>query len=528
MLIDLQPAPNHTSQNPACLIHGDSEMAELIRSYDWGATSIGPIESWPESLRSAVNLMLGCGFPTSIWWGGDGLQFYNDGYRPLMSDKHPAGLGELAKECWKEAWYLIAAQVQSVMEHGRPVFFENRLVPVERDGVLEDVYWTYSYSPIFGASGQTEGVMVTCQDVTAAFTSARKLAESTEALKQVLEATNDAVVSVDRDWKMTYFNPKAEAMYGPSRERTDQTVWEAFPDAVYEGSPFVEHYSRAMNEGVPGRFEAHYPEPLNVWLDLEVYPTKSGIVTFSRDVSELKRATAALLQNEKLAAVGRLAASIAHEINNPLESVTNLLYLARNSQDSAEVQDYLDTAERELRRVSVISNQTLRFYKQSTNATSVSCADLFEGVLSIYQGRLVNSRIHVERRKRACHPVECFEGEIRQILNNLIGNAIDAMHPAGGRLLIRSRDAHNWKTGQKGLALTVADTGQGMAPQVVNKIFEAFYTTKGIGGTGLGLWVSKEIVDRHKGTLRARSSTKEGRSGTVFTLFLPFDAVSRT
>lgn len=510
------------------MIHGDSEMSELIRSYDWGATSIGRIESWPESLRSAVNLMLGCGFPTSIWWGGDGLQFYNDGYRPLLADKHPAGLGQLAKVCWKEAWNLVAAQVRSVMEHGRPVFFENRLVPIERDGVLEDVYWTYSYSPIFGASGRTEGLMVTCQDVTAAFTSARKLAESTEALEQVLDATNDAVVSVDRDWKMTYFNPKAEAMFDPNRELINRTVWEAFPDAVYEGSPYVEHYHKAMHRGIPGHFEAHYPEPLNISLEIEVYPTKNGIVIFARDISELQRATAALLQNEKLAAVGRLAASIAHEINNPLESVTNLLYLARNSQDSAEVRDYLDTAERELRRVSVISNQTLRFYKQSTKATSVSCADLFGGVLSIYQGRLVNSRIHVEKRKRACHPVRCFEGEIRQVLNNLMGNAIDAMHPGGGRLLIRSRDARNWKTGQKGIALTVADTGQGMTPQVLKKVFEAFYTTKGIGGTGLGLWVSQEIVDRHNGTLRVRSSHKEGRSGTVFTLFLPSDPVSRS
>ena len=136
-----------------------------------------------------------------------------------MVDKHPEGLGQLARECWKEAWDLVADQTRSVMECGQPVFCENRLVPVERNGRLEDVYWTYSYSPIFGASGKTEGVMVTCQDVTNAFVSARLLAESTDELKQVLEATNDAVVSVDRDWRMTYFNPKAEGMFDPGRER---------------------------------------------------------------------------------------------------------------------------------------------------------------------------------------------------------------------------------------------------------------------------------------------------------------------
>ena len=247
----------------------------------------------------------------------------------------------------------------------------------------------------------------------------------------------------------------------------------------------------------------------------------------SLDVTERHLAQAALLQTEKLAAVGRLAASIAHEINNPLESVTNLLYLARRNQDLREVQAYLATAERELRRASVISNQTLRFYKQSTNARVVTCEELFESVFSIYQGRLVNSRVAVEWGKRAQHPIDCYEGEIRQVLNNLVGNAIDAMHPSGGRLLVRSRDTHNWKTGQAGVALTVADNGTGMSATVLKSIFDAFYTTKGIGGTGLGLWVSKEIVDRHRGTIRVRSSQKEGSSGSVFVMFLPYNAASR-
>ncbi len=145
----------------------------------------------------------------------------------------------------------------------------------------------------------------------------------------------------------------------------------------------------------------------------------------------------------------------------------------------------------------------------------------------MYQGRLVNSRVQVEKRKRAHRSVHCFDGEIRQVLNNFIGNAIDAMHPAGGRLLLRSRDGHNWRTGEAGLVLTVADTGHGMAPATLRKIFEAFYTTKGIGSTGLGLWVSQEIVTRHHGQMLVRSSQNETHRGTVFSLFLPFDAVER-
>jgi signal transduction histidine kinase len=123
--------------------------------------------------------------------------------------------------------------------------------------------------------------------------------------------------------------------------------------------------------------------------------------------------------------------------------------------------------------------------------------------------------------------VRCFDGEIRQVLSNLVSNAIDAMHPAGGRLLLRSREATNWTNGQRGIALTVADTGSGIALSTLNRIFEPFFTTKDIGGTGLGLWVSSEIVNRHHGALRVKSTQKPGRSGTVFTMFLPFDAVSR-
>jgi PAS domain S-box-containing protein len=351
----------------------------------------------------------------------------------------------------------------------------------------------------------------------------RFLEESQDVLNQVLMATTDAVVSVSRDWIITYLNPAAEKLYGSTDELIGRNIWEAFPDAVYEGSPFVEHYHRAMDNGIEGSFEAEYGDPLNFTIGLEVYPAKDGIVTFSRDITQLKRATAAVMQTEKLAAVGRLASSIAHEINNPLESVTNLLYLARTTSEPALLDEYLDIAERELRRASAITNQTLRFYRQTTKALPVACTELFQETLLLYQGRLLNSNIQIEKRKRASHPAVCFEGEIRQVLSNLIGNAIDAMQSGSGRLLLRSRDATNWKTGQKGLALTIADTGTGMPPLVRKKVFEAFFTTKGIGGTGLGLWISKEIVDRHRGALHVRSSEREPTHGTVFVLFLPFE-----
>lgn len=239
------------------------------------------------------------------------------------------------------------------------------------------------------------------------------------------------------------------------------------------------------------------------------------------EITNQKRAEAALIQSEKLAAVGRLASSIAHEINNPLESVMNLLYLAHQQENSSETQELLGTADQELRRVSIIANQTLRFHKQASRPQEITCADLFSTILSIYEGRIKNCGVTAIKRIRAEKSILCFEGEIRQVLSNLIGNAIDAM-PGGGKLFVRSREGTHWCSGRPGVVVTVADNGSGIDPQAKGRVFEAFFTTKGHSGTGLGLWISAEIIERHQGSIRIRSSQRKGSSGTVVTLFLPF------
>lgn len=252
-----------------------------------------------------------------------------------------------------------------------------------------------------------------------------------------------------------------------------------------------------------------------------------GISAASQEITQQKKVEKALIQAEKLAAVGRLAASIAHEINNPLEAVTNLLYLARVSDDVKEVRDFLQTADVELRRVSAITAQTLRFHRQSSSPQEADTSALIKEILNIYQGRLHNSRAQLSTRLRAKRSLRCFDGEIRQVLANLIANALDAMNAAPGRLAIRTREATRWSTGERGIVFTVADTGSGISEETIQRLFEPFFTTKGTVGTGLGLWVSKEIVVRHRGTLLLRSSQSPEHHGTVFAVFLPFEAVVR-
>ena len=243
------------------------------------------------------------------------------------------------------------------------------------------------------------------------------------------------------------------------------------------------------------------------------------------EMTNQKKAEAALIQSEKLAAVGRLASSISHEINNPLEAITNLLYLIELSNDLPEsVRRYVHTAQNELSRVCQIATQTLRFHRQAVRATHVSAAELVDAVLNLYQGRLANSSIKVEAIYASPTTVLCFENDIRQVLNNLIANAIDAMRQ-GGRLLVRAHDATDYSSqrpqGRPGIRITIADTGHGMSPSVQARLFEPFYTTKDLNGTGLGLWISAGIVSRHQGRLTFRSSQHPNHRGSVFSLFLP-------
>jgi PAS domain S-box-containing protein len=272
------------------------------------------------------------------------------------------------------------------------------------------------------------------------------------------------------------------------------------------------------------------------WL-LSAYPVRTTptqvrwVGMIALDASDRKRTEEALRRSEKLAVTGRLAASIAHEINNPLEAITNLLFLLRNFSDLPEAaQQYVSMTEYEVRRIAEITQQTLRFYRQPTHPARTTLSELLDSVLSLYQGRISALDIRVERDYESELTLFCFAGEIRQVFANLVGNAIDASS-AGGRMILRARRSHDWKNpARTGIRFAVADTGAGMEPEVREHIFEAFFTTKEVTGTGLGLWVSLEIIQKHHGFVRVRSraiSQGNGNApatvGTVFEIFIPDD-----
>lgn len=238
------------------------------------------------------------------------------------------------------------------------------------------------------------------------------------------------------------------------------------------------------------------------------------------DITDRVQGEEALKRSEKLATAGKLAATIAHEINNPLEAISNLLFLARQTESPSEVHHYLEFAEQELTRVVHLTTQTLRFHRQSTEALPTDLGDLCRSVLDLYGSRIVKKGIKVRLALRPAPHLVVFASELRQVIANFVVNAIDATSP-GGILHVRLRAASSPIDGATGLRLTIADTGNGIAPADLPHIFEPFFTTKGEAGTGLGLWVSKQILEKHRGAISVKSSRRSDCSGTVFSIFLP-------
>jgi signal transduction histidine kinase len=239
-------------------------------------------------------------------------------------------------------------------------------------------------------------------------------------------------------------------------------------------------------------------------------------------LAERCKAEEALRKSEKLAVAGRLAASMAHEINNPLESVVNLLYLISKCSFPEESFKYTQIAMSELARVSEIVTQTLKFHRQQSKPGMVQVTEIVESALALYQGRLVSARIVIEKDFRECQPILAMAGELRQMIVNLVGNAVDAMAISGGTLKLRITNTQEHSNGSRpGIRLTISDTGSGIHPEIMKKLFEPFISTKGDTGTGLGLWVSYGIVQKHGGKIQVKSSSISPATGTVFSVFLP-------
>ena len=360
----------------------------------------------------------------------------------------------------------------------------------------------------------------------------------------LLDSAGEGIWGVDLQGMCTFVNRAAQRMLGFSAEELigknmHDMVHHHFPDGrLYPREECIIYNVFWRNQPFSNLVDHIFRKDGTMfWAEMSAQPiivrdqVRGAVVTF-RDITQARQAEEALRRSEKLAAVGQLASSIAHEINNPLEAVINLLYLVRTADSMEDVKTYTMLAESELARMSDITLQTLRFHRQQTDPAPVDLHETLPAVLRLYTARFHARKVLVKLRLWPTAKPMLLEGDLRQVLNNLIRNAYDAM-PTGGSLHVRLRKSTCEKTGAPGVRITIADTGTGFLPRIRKHLFEPFHTSKDATGTGLGLWISKGIIDKHQGRMHLRSRMLEAAPssseqtphsqshGTVFAIWLP-------
>jgi PAS domain S-box-containing protein len=359
-------------------------------------------------------------------------------------------------------------------------------------------------------------------------------------LNTTLHSIGDAVIACDPEGKVVFMNGVAQELTGWKEaeangiplaqifaiynERT-RAVIESPVDVARRLGKIVGLANHTVLVSKDGR-EVHIDDSAAPILDAN--SSMIGIVLVFRDISARRTSEAALMRAEKLASAGRLAAAIAHEVNNPLEGLVNLIYLARGEEDIQKVRRHLTEADRELQRIAHITRQSLGFYRETASAGLFRPDVVTREVFDFYSSRAATSRVRVHVKIETEQKAFGNPGELRQVLSNLLANSLDACGE-GDAVCVRVRPSTNPRDrALRGVRIVVADSGSGIPSENLDRIFEPFFTTKKDTGTGLGLWVSRELIEKHGGRLNVRSRVKGHRTGTIFTLFLPGAAPSES
>jgi PAS domain S-box-containing protein len=383
-------------------------------------------------------------------------------------------------------------------------------------------------SPIKDDTGAIIGASKIARDIS----ERRRADESRLRLAAIVDSADDAIIGKDLNGTITSWNAGARRLFGyEDEEIIGQSILLLIPENLrheedeilrkLRAGETIEHYE-TTRVGKNGEFRE---------VSVTISPIRNntgeviGASKIARDVSDRKKVERLAIEADKIATTGRMAAAIAHEINNPLASVLNLIFLVRQGGLSeADTQHYLATAESELERVSHIARQTLGYYRDTGSPSQVHLRDLMENVLSVYRSKLLSHNIVVDAKYNDLRKISVHSGEIVQVFSNVVSNAIDAMLH-GGRLSISTSQTKSSE--RDGLQIAVNDTGHGIRREHLGRVFEPFFSTKGNLGTGIGLWVARQLVERHGGQLSLSSSTGPDDSGTNVTIYLPFRPAER-
>lgn len=352
------------------------------------------------------------------------------------------------------------------------------------------------------------------------------LSKEAQFLAAIIQSTEEAIIGETVEGIIAHWNPGAEKMFGFTRsEALGQSI------SILSSPEKTEEFVRILELIRQGKSTAPFEtircrkngSRIHVSISLSPIRNESGqilgAVKIVRDITDLRHSESLLRKTEKLGIAKRLAASVAHEINNPLAALTNLIYLLKSERLPETAAQIVMMAERELSRISHITKQVLGFYQEKASPEEHDLTSILDNALSLHQHRIEATRIDVKKKYSTDVVIVCHAGELRQVFVNLIGNAIDAMS-GSGILNLRVRPAVNPRMPLKGVRVTIADSGRGISPNALLHLFEPFFSTKETG-TGLGLWMCEQIVSRHQGYIRIRSSQLLNWRGTVVSIFLP-------
>ncbi len=384
--------------------------------------------------------------------------------------------------------------------------------------------------PRYSDTGLFLGFIGSCIDITdvteikQAWDTQQNISKRLGELAAIVESSDEVIVDKNLDGIVTSWNAAASRVFGyTAEEMIGQSILKLIPEELHpEETIFIEKLKSGQRiQQFETRRITKSGQTLDVSLTLSpVRDAQGKIVGASkilRDISIAKRLEQSFLQAEKLAATGRMAATIAHEINNPLEAVTNLLYLLRSTISGDEGHGYLATAERELQRISHIARQTLGYYREDASATPMSLNGIVQQAVAIYEPRCQASGIKILQSLTSGRKVLVRRGEILQVISNLLANSIYALS-GGGTIYIDVKDS---ETEPQGVVLSLRDNGEGIGPEALPRVFDAFFTTRATIGTGIGLFIAKQLIEGFGGGISIESSIDAREHGTTVHVFLP-------
>ncbi len=509
------------------------EMGARIAAHDWEATPVGRMARWPSSLKTSLSLCLASRYPMFLWWGSALTNFYNDAYAPVLGARHPAALGGNAAEIWHEIWPVIGPQVDAVLSTGEATWNESVPLMMERNGYLEETYFTFSYSPAIDDRGDVAGIFCACQEETGRVRSARALAERERQFATLVDNLPDIVFRLDIDLRYLYISAQIEQLLGiPPEKFKGKTNLEAGLPAQLT-DPIERACRRALKSGKGVSTAWAYK---NRQLRTRVVPEQDeqgavvSLLGITEDVTELERATSALRHSEQtLREADRrkdeFLAMLAHELRNPLAPIRNaaeILWLM--SSDPVRVRETSEIIVRQARHMNAIVDDLLdvsrvtrgliRLDTEPLDLRSVITAAV-EQAIPLIDSRQQNLQVQLPEQPVI---VQVDRVRLTQVFCNLLDNAAKYT-PPGGKIRVTVVEG----TGDR-VEVDVVDSGDGIDAALLPQVFELFAQgerapDRAQGGLGIGLSLARTLVDLHGGAIEA-ASDGVGR-GSRFTVSLP-------